>query len=183
MTSDIFNLKKQFVIYGAHHNNKVNVAIHMVFVPTILWTGKNSLWDAYFFCLNWLFLEALVFASNTGPLLDVKGTIFEFLSPFGPNLAFFVVVFYLIYYAILDPIAAVKKKKKRAFLQKVIILMSNNRHSFLQSSLHSAIQQPNSCRLILMLTKSPFTFTLLLGFSNSLDTVLLKREARNCWIM
>lgn len=118
MTSDIFNLKKQFVIYGAHHNNKVNVAIHMVFVPTILWTGKNSLWDAYFFCLNWLFLEALVFASNTGPLLDVKGTIFEFLSPFGPNLAFFVVVFYLIYYAILDPIAAVKKKKKKELFFK-----------------------------------------------------------------
>ncbi|KAG1178448.1 hypothetical protein G6F70_001335 [Rhizopus microsporus] len=36
--SDIFSLKKQLIVYGAHHNNKVNVAIHMVFVPTILWT-------------------------------------------------------------------------------------------------------------------------------------------------
>lgn len=38
--SDIFSLKKQLVVYGAHHNNKVNVAIHMVFVPTIFWSGN-----------------------------------------------------------------------------------------------------------------------------------------------
>lgn len=38
--SDIFSLKKQLVVYGSHHNNKVNVAIHMIFVPTIFWTGK-----------------------------------------------------------------------------------------------------------------------------------------------
>ena len=38
--SDVFNLKKQLIAYGSHHNNKVNVAIHMVFVPTIFWTGN-----------------------------------------------------------------------------------------------------------------------------------------------
>ncbi|RCI05308.1 hypothetical protein CU098_013407 [Rhizopus stolonifer] len=87
MTSDIFSLKKQLVVYGSHHNNKVNVTIHMIFVPTIFWT-------------------ALVFAANTGPLVNVKDTPFEFLLPFGPNLSFFGAVFYLTYYAILDPIAA-----------------------------------------------------------------------------
>lgn len=40
MTADIFSLKKQLVVYGSHHNNKVNVAIHMIFVPTIFWTGN-----------------------------------------------------------------------------------------------------------------------------------------------
>ncbi|GAA5806121.1 hypothetical protein EDC94DRAFT_608799 [Helicostylum pulchrum] len=82
--SDIFNLKKQLVVYGANHNNKINVAIHMVFVPAIFWT-------------------ALVFTANTGPLFNVKN---KFLSAFGPNLSFFTVLSYLVYYAILDPIAA-----------------------------------------------------------------------------
>jgi hypothetical protein len=50
---------------------------------------------------------ALVFAANTGPLVNVKGTLLNSLSSFGPNLSFFVVLFYLTYYAILDPIAAV----------------------------------------------------------------------------
>lgn len=39
---DIFSLKKQLVVYGSHHNNKLNVAIHMIFVPTIFWTGKKE---------------------------------------------------------------------------------------------------------------------------------------------
>lgn len=60
-----------------------------------------------------LFYKALVFASNTGPLVNVDGTVVAFLKPFGPNLAFFTVVFYLTYYAILDPIAAVSIERER----------------------------------------------------------------------
>lgn len=51
--------------------------------------------------------KALVFTANTGPLVDVTGTPFYFLSGFGPNLSLIVVLGYLAYYAILDPIAAV----------------------------------------------------------------------------
>jgi uncharacterized membrane protein YGL010W len=51
MTADIFSLKKQLVVYGSHHNNKVNVAIHMIFVPTIFWTG-NLVEKTLFFILN-----------------------------------------------------------------------------------------------------------------------------------
>ncbi|KAI9485739.1 MAG: hypothetical protein EXX96DRAFT_546297 [Benjaminiella poitrasii] len=87
MANDIFSLKKQLVVYGAHHNNPINVAIHMIFVPTIFWT-------------------ALVFCANTGPFFNVKNTLFSFLAPFGPNFSFFVVAGYFLYYAILDPIAA-----------------------------------------------------------------------------
>ncbi|KAG1641167.1 hypothetical protein G6F44_006103 [Rhizopus delemar] len=83
--SDIFSLKKQLIVYGAHHNNKVNVAIHMVFVPTIFWS-------------------ALVLAANTGPLIRANPS--SILSLFGPNLGFFVILGYLCYYTILDPVAA-----------------------------------------------------------------------------
>ncbi|CEP18723.1 hypothetical protein [Parasitella parasitica] len=108
MTADIFSLKKQLVVYGSHHNNKVNVAIHMVFVPTIFWT-------------------ALVFASNTGPLVTVDGTALAFLKPFGPNLAFFTVVFYLTYYAILDPIAA-------SIASPILVAMSYTATKFLETN-------------------------------------------------
>ncbi|KAG2212876.1 hypothetical protein INT46_009668 [Mucor plumbeus] len=108
MTADIFSLKKQLVVYGSHHNNKVNVAIHMIFVPTIFWT-------------------ALVFASNTGPFFNVDGTIFAFLKPFGPNLAFFTVIFYLTYYAILDPIAA-------SIASPILLTMSYTSTKFLETN-------------------------------------------------
>ncbi|KAI9282763.1 hypothetical protein BY458DRAFT_428475 [Sporodiniella umbellata] len=81
--SDVFSLKKQLIVYGSHHNNKVNVAIHMVFVPTIFWS-------------------ALVMSAKSGPLLFSK----PILSLFETNLPFFVVLGYLGYYAILDPVAA-----------------------------------------------------------------------------
>ncbi|KAL0085974.1 hypothetical protein J3Q64DRAFT_1739431 [Phycomyces blakesleeanus] len=88
-TPDIFSLKKQLVLYGAHHFNKVNIAIHMVFVPVIFWTS-------------------LVFASKTGPLISAESlpSFLQWLSVWELNLSFFVVVFYDAYYAILDPIAA-----------------------------------------------------------------------------
>ncbi|ORY95885.1 hypothetical protein BCR43DRAFT_557753 [Syncephalastrum racemosum] len=84
--ADIFSLKKQLVLYGAHHNNKVNVAIHMVFVPVIFWT-------------------ALVFGARTGPLVRLPASL-SFLKPFGPNLSFFTVAGYSLYYTLLDPIAS-----------------------------------------------------------------------------
>ncbi|KAL1936064.1 hypothetical protein VTP01DRAFT_198 [Rhizomucor pusillus] len=85
----IFDLKKQLVTYGAHHNNKINVAIHMVFVPVIFWT-------------------ALVFGARTGPLIDPKvlPSSFCWLKSVGPNLSAFVVGAYSIYYTILDPVAS-----------------------------------------------------------------------------
>ena len=29
--------RPQLTFYGAYHSNKVNVGIHMIFVPTIMW--------------------------------------------------------------------------------------------------------------------------------------------------
>ncbi|KIP07727.1 hypothetical protein PHLGIDRAFT_89225 [Phlebiopsis gigantea 11061_1 CR5-6] len=36
--SDLFNVRKQLVFYGAYHNNPTNVRIHMIFVPLIVWS-------------------------------------------------------------------------------------------------------------------------------------------------
>lgn len=55
----IFDLKKQLVTYGAHHNNKINVAIHMVFVPVIFWTGNICFKEE----LGLLNIHALIFRS------------------------------------------------------------------------------------------------------------------------
>ncbi|TBU44791.1 DUF962-domain-containing protein [Dichomitus squalens] len=35
----LLNVKKQLIFYGAYHDNPVNVAIHMIFVPVLVWTG------------------------------------------------------------------------------------------------------------------------------------------------
>lgn len=37
-----FNLKKQLAFYGAYHTNKVNVAIHVVCVPIIIWCVREA---------------------------------------------------------------------------------------------------------------------------------------------
>ncbi|KAI8897006.1 hypothetical protein BC833DRAFT_595357 [Globomyces pollinis-pini] len=34
------NFDKQFVNYAEYHNNKINQAIHVIFVPTILWSAQ-----------------------------------------------------------------------------------------------------------------------------------------------
>ncbi|CAO3617199.1 unnamed protein product [Cunninghamella echinulata] len=87
--SDIFDLKKQLVQYGSHHNNKTNVIIHMIFVPTIFWT-------------------ALVLGAKTGALININNlpTSLRWLKTMGPNFGFFTVTFYTMYYAILDPVAS-----------------------------------------------------------------------------
>ncbi|KAL1704369.1 hypothetical protein EV121DRAFT_280438 [Schizophyllum commune] len=37
--ASLFDVKAQLTFYGAYHSNKVNVGIHMIFVPTIMWTA------------------------------------------------------------------------------------------------------------------------------------------------
>ncbi|KAG2174064.1 hypothetical protein INT44_000178 [Umbelopsis vinacea] len=98
---NLFNLKHQLVVYGAHHNNKVNVIIHIICVPIIFWTASftNAFGTTF---------TALVFASNTGPLLDVSAlpSYLQWLKLFGPDLGFFAAVFYSVYYLFLDPATA-----------------------------------------------------------------------------
>ncbi|RXW21169.1 hypothetical protein EST38_g4669 [Candolleomyces aberdarensis] len=39
MVSQLFNVNKQLTFYGAYHSNKVNVLIHVICVPIILWSA------------------------------------------------------------------------------------------------------------------------------------------------
>ncbi|KAI9010877.1 hypothetical protein CLU79DRAFT_772396 [Phycomyces nitens] len=128
-TPDIFSLKKQLVLYGAHHFNKINVAIHMVFVPVIFWT-------------------ALVFASKTGPLISVESlpSVLQPLFVLEPNLGLFAVVFYSTYYAILDPIAAL-------LYAPILFFMSSTATQF-QLTRPNAIQEA----LVLHITSWIFQF-------------------------
>ena len=36
---DKLNLEKQFTFYASYHNNRVNVAIHLLCIPILLATG------------------------------------------------------------------------------------------------------------------------------------------------
>lgn len=36
--ASIFNLEQQLTFYASYHNNKINQLIHIIFVPTIVWT-------------------------------------------------------------------------------------------------------------------------------------------------
>lgn len=39
----VFDIRKQFTFYGAYHTNAVNVAIHIVCVPLIIWFALHPL--------------------------------------------------------------------------------------------------------------------------------------------
>ncbi|TFK74396.1 DUF962-domain-containing protein [Pluteus cervinus] len=39
MVASIFDVNKQLTFYGAYHSNKINVLIHIVCVPILLWTA------------------------------------------------------------------------------------------------------------------------------------------------
>ena len=54
----IFNFEHQFVKYGEFHANKINQAIHLVFVPTILWTAQVWLTASPIY-YNWSFGKVL----------------------------------------------------------------------------------------------------------------------------
>jgi uncharacterized membrane protein YGL010W len=54
----LFNFHHQFVKYGEFHNNKVNQAIHMVFVPAILWSAQVWLAGTPSFA-TWRFSDVL----------------------------------------------------------------------------------------------------------------------------
>ncbi|KAL7413243.1 DUF962-domain-containing protein [Mrakia frigida] len=43
----LFNLQHQLGFYGAYHANKINIAVHIFFVPLIFWTAQVWLTQAF----------------------------------------------------------------------------------------------------------------------------------------
>ncbi|KAJ3188362.1 hypothetical protein HDU85_005513 [Gaertneriomyces sp. JEL0708] len=78
----VFSFEDQLFQYGQYHNNKINQYIHIVFVPTILWT-------------------ALVWLSQVD--LGLGHWALDYLWPL--NAAFVVTAAYNLYYIALEPVA------------------------------------------------------------------------------
>ena len=81
-----FDLKEQLVFYGSYHNNRINQAIHFVFVPIIMWTV--SVWLAY------------TPAIQTQHLLEMDNDTYLI-----PNASFALIMGYAVYYTVLDVVA------------------------------------------------------------------------------
>ncbi|KAF6742623.1 hypothetical protein DFP72DRAFT_937848 [Ephemerocybe angulata] len=66
--SSLFNVDKQLTFYGAYHSNKVNVLIHIVCVPFILWSAYALAAPApvpeFFPKIHYVINEYLVFDLN-----------------------------------------------------------------------------------------------------------------------
>ncbi|KAK0243201.1 hypothetical protein EDD85DRAFT_319928 [Armillaria nabsnona] len=88
MVSALFDIRKQFTFYGSYHTNPINVTIHIICVPMILWTG-------------------LVMGTHVFPtwLPDIHFAINKYLA-FDLNFATIWAVVNLLYYYILEPTAA-----------------------------------------------------------------------------
>lgn len=89
MVSEVFDVRKQLTFYGAYHNNPTNVAVHMVFVPLILWTSQ---------CL-------LAHVSIAEYLPDIHYQVNDYLA-FTLNIPAVITPLMYIYYFALEPVAA-----------------------------------------------------------------------------
>lgn len=85
-----FDLKEQLVFYGSYHNNRINQAIHFIFVPIIMWTV--SVWLAYTPAVQ--IQHGLESVTN----LDTGGYLI-------PNASFALILGYGVYYIVLDVLA------------------------------------------------------------------------------
>ncbi|TFK27004.1 DUF962-domain-containing protein [Coprinopsis marcescibilis] len=90
MPGSLFDVDKQLTFYGAYHSNKVNVLIHIICVPLILWTA---------FALT-APLPTLRFFP------DIHYELHKYLV-FDLNWPAIVAALYIGYYLILEPVAAI----------------------------------------------------------------------------
>ncbi|TFK92993.1 DUF962-domain-containing protein [Polyporus arcularius HHB13444] len=88
-SSGLLNVKHQLTFYGAYHDHPVNVAIHMIFVPAILWSS--------------LVLATRVPVPSFFP--DVHAVVNNYLA-FDLNWSALWAIVTLAYYYLLEPTAA-----------------------------------------------------------------------------
>ncbi|KAJ2798268.1 hypothetical protein H4R21_003999 [Coemansia helicoidea] len=89
----VFDLRAQFAQYGEFHSNRVNIAIHMVFVPVILWCS--------------LALATALCPGAAVPWPEPVGRWLQLLPGAAPplNLSAVVLAGFNAFYVLLDPIA------------------------------------------------------------------------------
>ncbi|KAI0046885.1 DUF962-domain-containing protein [Auriscalpium vulgare] len=89
MPADSLDIRKQLAFYGAYHANPVNIVIHVVCVPIIVWTFKVFLADV----------------PTPSFVPEVHYTFNEYLA-FDLNWSVLFAATYLVYYYALEPVAA-----------------------------------------------------------------------------
>ncbi|KAG0149504.1 hypothetical protein CROQUDRAFT_59278 [Cronartium quercuum f. sp. fusiforme G11] len=96
----LFDLEHQFAFYGSYHVNPVNVAIHIICVPTIFFTALILSHYFSFFASTVLSVQPITIPQwllNTG--------LYGSESTYELNLATLTALGYATYFIILDPIA------------------------------------------------------------------------------
>ncbi|KAJ3734391.1 hypothetical protein DFJ43DRAFT_993419 [Lentinula guzmanii] len=88
-STSIFDVNKQLTFYGAYHNNKINILIHVICVPLIMWSAMVLLASAP----RPSFLPEYHREFNKGMVLEL-------------NYPTLLLVVYETYYLILEPVAA-----------------------------------------------------------------------------
>ncbi|SNX83570.1 related to DUF962 domain protein [Melanopsichium pennsylvanicum] len=106
-TANPFNLKKQLAFYGAYHTNPVNVGIHIIGVPSIIF-ATAALLAKQGSIFPWIQDHSPLVAaylSQTGSLFSsiLPASVFQYAQL---NLATLFMGIYWLYYAILDTTAA-----------------------------------------------------------------------------
>ncbi|KAJ2103946.1 hypothetical protein GGI09_000391 [Coemansia sp. S100] len=119
----MFDLKTEFPKYGEYHANKVNVAIHMLFVPTILWCTLGL--------VTWLTPHALF--AYPAPIATLLASI-PGPAPLA-NATALVMLGFIAFYVILEPLAG---------LLTVPII-----YSFLVTSQQVVLEAPNGIQIVL----------------------------------
>ncbi|KAF9222047.1 DUF962-domain-containing protein [Gyrodon lividus] len=115
--SSWFDIRKQLTFYGSYHSHPVNIFIHILGVPALLWSA--------------LVLTTLV------PLPVVLPTahhVFNEYLVFDMNTSALVAAFYLGYYALLDPVAALLYAP-----QMMSSLLTATAYAYRQNGIRNAI--------------------------------------------
>ncbi|KAM6495620.1 Protein of unknown function (DUF962) domain containing protein [Amanita muscaria] len=86
---DVFNVDKQLTFYGAYHSNRINVLIHIICVPLLVWSFQ-------------VLTSQLPVPSS---IPDIHYKINDYLT-FDLNIPAIHAAIYFVYYSTLEPLAA-----------------------------------------------------------------------------
>ncbi|KAF4574690.1 hypothetical protein EYR36_006040 [Pleurotus pulmonarius] len=114
----LFNVNKQLTFYGAYHSNRVNVAIHIVFVPVLLWTFQ-------------------VMATRI-PLPSAVPTVHHVFNDylvFDLNAPAIHAALYFLYYLALEPVAAILYAPQLTLSVLTATAFARNDHNVTQAAL------------------------------------------------
>lgn len=98
----------QLTFYGAYHSNRVNVAIHIIFVPVLLWYAAGAAP-----CMegtNYLLCRTFQVMATRIPLPSAVPTVHHVFNDylvFDLNVPAIHAALYFLYYLALEPVAAV----------------------------------------------------------------------------